>query len=208
MVKFYSCFLCLIFIEIFESMVYGIYQIWKNLNYLLGCSPAPLFLWKMKVKVTQLCPTLCDPVDYTVHGILQTRILGWVAFLFSRGSSQPRDRTQVSCITGRFFTSWATGKPKNTGVVASLFPRGSSQPRDRTRVSCIAGRFFTNWAIREALLGTPITCDVTPLGVVPQFIDNLSIKKFFSSLCFILDTFYCYVYEFTNLFFLCDQICC
>ena len=41
----------------------------------------------MKVKVAQLCPTLCDPMAYTVHGILQARILEWVAFLFSRGSS-------------------------------------------------------------------------------------------------------------------------
>ena len=45
---------------------------------------------------------------YTVHGILQARILEWVAFPFSRGSSQPRDQTRVSCIAGRFFTSWAT----------------------------------------------------------------------------------------------------
>ena len=60
------------------------------------------------MKVTQLCPALCDPMGYTVHGILQARILEWVAFPFSRGSSQPRDRTQVSCTTGRFFTSWAT----------------------------------------------------------------------------------------------------
>ena len=60
------------------------------------------------VKVTQSCQTLCDPMDYTVHGILQARILEWIAFPISRGSSQPRDRTQVSCIAGRFFTSWAT----------------------------------------------------------------------------------------------------
>ena len=59
-----------------------------------------------KVKVTQSCPTLWDPVDYTVHGILQARILERVAFSFSRGSSQPRGRTQVSCIVGGFFTSW------------------------------------------------------------------------------------------------------
>ena len=52
--------------------------------------------------------TLWDPMDYTVHGILQTRILEWVAFPFSRGSSQPRDWTQVSHIAGGFFTSWAT----------------------------------------------------------------------------------------------------
>ena len=51
---------------------------------------------------------MSDPMDYTVHGILQTRILEWVAFPFSRGSSQPRDRTHVSRIAGRFFTSWAT----------------------------------------------------------------------------------------------------
>ena len=49
--------------------------------------------------------TLCDPIGYTVRGILQTRILEWVAFPFSRGSSQPRDRTQVSHIVGSFFTS-------------------------------------------------------------------------------------------------------
>ena len=47
-------------------------------------------------------------MDYTIHGILQARILEWVAFPFSRGSSQPRDQTQVSHIAGGFFTSWAT----------------------------------------------------------------------------------------------------
>ena len=62
----------------------------------------------MKVKVTQLYPTLCDPMDYTVHGILQARMLEWAAFPFSRGSFQPRDQTQVSSIAGRFFTSWVT----------------------------------------------------------------------------------------------------
>ena len=60
---------------------------------------------------------LCDPMDYTVHGILQARILERVAFAFYRGSSQSRARTQVFCIAGGFFTSWAIqGKPKNTGV--------------------------------------------------------------------------------------------
>ena len=50
---------------------------------------------------------LCDPMDCIVHGILQVRILKWGAIPFSRGSSQPKDRTQVSHIAGRFFTSWA-----------------------------------------------------------------------------------------------------
>ena len=49
-----------------------------------------MLLMKVKVKVTQSCPTLCDPMDYTVHGILQARILEWVAFSFSRGSFQHR----------------------------------------------------------------------------------------------------------------------
>ena len=62
----------------------------------------------MKVKVTQLCLTLCDPMNYIVHGILQARIPEWVAFPFSRGSSQPWDQTQVFRIAGEFFTSWAT----------------------------------------------------------------------------------------------------
>ena len=77
---------------------------------------------KVKVKVAQSCPTLCDPMDCTVHGNLRARILERVAFSFSRGSSQPRDLTQVSHIAGKFFTSWVTGKPKNTGVGSlSLF---------------------------------------------------------------------------------------
>ena len=54
---------------------------------------------------TQSYSTLCDPMDYTVRGILQTRILEWVAFLFSRKSSQNRDRTQVSRVVGGLFTS-------------------------------------------------------------------------------------------------------
>ena len=58
----------------------------------------------------QSCLTLCDPKDCgppgsSVHGILQARVLEWVAISFSRGSSQPRDQTRVSCIAGRFFTA-------------------------------------------------------------------------------------------------------
>ena len=49
-------------------------------------------------------------MDYTVHGILQARILEWVAFPFSRESSQPRDQTQASWIAGGFFTRWATSE--------------------------------------------------------------------------------------------------
>ena len=52
-------------------------------------------------------------MDYTVYVILQARILEWVAFPFSRGSSQPRDQTQVSRIAGGFFTSWASREAQN-----------------------------------------------------------------------------------------------
>ena len=64
-----------------------------------------MFLYIVFVRVTQSCPTLCDPMKYRAHGILQARVLEWVAIPFSRGSSQPRDQTQVSHIAGRFFTS-------------------------------------------------------------------------------------------------------
>ena len=63
---------------------------------------------EVKVKVAQSCLTLCNPMDYTAHGILQARILEWVAFPFSRGSSQPRGGTQVFRTAGRFFTTLAT----------------------------------------------------------------------------------------------------
>ena len=63
---------------------------------------------KNKSEDRTVCPTLCDPMDCTVHGILQARILEWVAFPFSRASSQPRDRTQVFHVEGRLFISWAT----------------------------------------------------------------------------------------------------
>ena len=66
----------------------------------------------VKVKVAQLCPTLCNPMDYTVHGILQVRILQWVNFSLSRGSSQPRSPAlQVDSLPAE-----PQGKPKNTGI--------------------------------------------------------------------------------------------
>ena len=65
--------------------------------------------WNL-LKVIQSCPTLCYPTIYTVQRILQARIMEWVVFPFSRGSSQPRDQTQLCHIVGRFFTSCATGE--------------------------------------------------------------------------------------------------
>ena len=67
------------------------------------------FFFHVKSEVAQSCPTLCDPMDCSlpdssVHGIFQARVLEWGAISFSRGSSQPRDRTWVSHIVGRRFT--------------------------------------------------------------------------------------------------------
>ena len=85
----------------------------------LSALGSPLYLsrshsHRMKsVFITQLCATLCDskdcsPSGYSVHGILQARILEWVAIPFSRGSSWLKDWTQVSHTAGRFFIIWAT----------------------------------------------------------------------------------------------------
>ena len=94
--------------------------------------------------VAQSYPTLCDPMDYTVHGLLQARILELVAFLFSRASPQPRDQTQVSHVAGESLPAEPQGSPRILEWVAYPFSSRSSQPRNRTGVSCIAGGFFTN----------------------------------------------------------------
>ena len=83
-----------------------IYELFINFSYNL-CKK------KVKVLATSSCPTLCYSMDYSlpgssVHRILQARILQWVAIPFSRGFSQPRDWTWVSCLAGRFFLIWAT----------------------------------------------------------------------------------------------------
>ena len=83
-----------------------------------------LYIRKVKVLVTQSCPTLCDPMDCSlpgssVHGFLQARILEWVAIPFSRESSQSRNQTQVSCTAGRFFTEL----------------RGKIQPKTELRIN-------------------------------------------------------------------------
>ena len=95
-----------------------------------------------EVKVAQLCPILCNPVNHTVHGILQTRTLGWVASPFSRVSSQPRDRTQVSPIAVRFFTSSATREaPQCNGnpTVQALWEKDRTELEPHRLVSLRTG---------------------------------------------------------------------
>ena len=80
----------------------------------------------VKVLITQSCLVLFDPMDYSplgssAHGILQARILEWIAIPSSRGSSQPKDWTQVSCITAGFFTLWATQEAHRGDQVQPIF---------------------------------------------------------------------------------------
>ena len=105
--------------------------------------------------VAQSCPTLWNTMDWnppgsSVQGILQARILEWVAIPSSRGSFQSRDRTQVSHIVGRLFTVWATKEfQKKTGMGSLFLLQGKFQLRNQTRVSYIEGD-FTTWATQEA----------------------------------------------------------
>ena len=94
---------------------------WSRTAYPRSLSKKPSAEWAKEVRHlillllidTQSCPTVCDPVDCSppgssVHGILQARMLEWVAVPFCRGSSRPRDWTRACCIAGRFFTIRAT----------------------------------------------------------------------------------------------------
>ena len=94
----------------FSFQLFGMDFVWLATKVLLNQWYTAQYLRK-KVEVAQLCLTLCDLRDYTVHGILQARILEWAAFPFSRGSSGPRNRTRVFCTAGGFFTK--TGKEKD-----------------------------------------------------------------------------------------------
>ena len=110
------------------------------------------------MKVAQSCPTLCDPMDYTVHGILQVRILYWVNFLqgiFPTQGSNPglRHCRQI------LYQLNHNESPRILEWVAYPFSSGSSQPRNQTRVSCTSGGFFTNCTIRKKTISL-----ITSLG--------------------------------------------
>ena len=103
--------------------------------------------WVSLKIVAQSCPTLCDPMDgsppgSSVHGILQAKILEWVAIPFSRGSSQPRDRTWVSCITVRFFTLWDTREAPSLKTGLAQWEQGSRALFRNKRARLIGFRVF------------------------------------------------------------------
>ena len=104
-----------------------------------------------QVKIAQSCPTLCDPVDYTVRGILQARIrvcsLSLLQGIFSTQGSNP-------CLPhcGLILYQMShKGSPRMLEWVTYSFSRASSQPRNRTWVSSIVGRFFTKFSLPTEL---------------------------------------------------------
>ena len=122
--------------------------------------------------VTQSCPTLCNPMDCSPPLSEDRLLCPWgfprqeywleqVAKLSSRGSSQPRDCTQVSCIQTDSLPFDPREKPWILEWVAYPFSRGSSQPRSQTGVSCTTGGLFTSWATREAC--QPVSTRLFPL---------------------------------------------
>ena len=114
-----------------------------------------LWMWpQMGPHFAQSCLTLCNPI--TVHGILQARVLEWVAFPFSRESLLQVIFPTQGLNPGLPHCRWILyqlnhkGSPRILEWVVYPFLIISSQPRNQTKVSCIAGRFFTNWATKEA----------------------------------------------------------
>ena len=123
--------------------------------------------WKVKVLTTQLGLNLCDssPPGSSVHGIFQTIILEWIAIPISRGSSGPRDWTQISYIAGGFFTIWATWETLSTSLKAS---KGSPVSLERDRPLTLEDAYSN-------LYPAPLTCfshsshtGCSPLTILPS----------------------------------------
>ena len=111
-------FVCSLGIESFSWLSYNwhLFQVYNIMVQYLYESSESVSHWRLT-----LCnPMDCSPPGSSVHGILQARILEWVAIPFSRASSQPRNQTEVSCIADRFLTSWATREVHCTGITTVL----------------------------------------------------------------------------------------
>ena len=135
------------------ALTSGFYTIWAT-------KEAPEY--SVCVKVTQSCPTLCDCI---VHGILQARTLEWVAVPFSRGSSQPRDQTQVSCTAGKYSVWWklkgkwnweASRGSSPAHPVSIQIPKGRDLP-------CISYRSDTTLLLPEGGRFSPSLTTVQPM---------------------------------------------
>ena len=158
----------------------------KKKNFYVKLLWVKILLTKLKVKVPQSCPTLCDPTDYTVHGILQARILEWVAFPLSSRSSQPRIEPRSPALQVDSLPAESKGNPTMLKWEAYPFASRSSQFRNWTRVSCIADRLFTNWAISEAQQneksGTNTYFWKYICNIYDKNVNNSNIKNFYNSM--------------------------
>ena len=118
-----------------------------------------------KVKVAQSCLTLCDPMDYTVHGILQARIPeSGSSFPSPRGSSQPRDQTQVSCIAGGFFTNWAT-REAHSLYSSAIFQKENPWPGLIFLPSCVVWLSSPASHCEQVFTHKAVTTLCTPLEI-------------------------------------------
>ena len=130
---------------------------------------------ELLVKVTQSCLTPWDPMDCIVHGILQARILEWVAAFFSRGSSQSSDRTYISHIAVNSLSAEPQGKPQNTGVGNLSLLQGIFPTQESNR-----GLLHCRWILYQlSYQGSPVERttewkELTNLCAVP-FLKNWSI---------------------------------
>ena len=107
--------------------------------------------WKVKVKFAQSCLTLCDPVDYTVHGILQARRAEWVPFPSPGHLPNPGTEARSPTLQAESLPAEATGKLKNTRV-GNLRLRQGIFPTQELNQGLLRCRFFISWTTREALV--------------------------------------------------------
>ena len=128
------------------SIITFIYLLHLNVFFSVFCSAVVChsFMSDSMTPWTLACQTSLS------MGILQARILEWVAMPFSRWSSQPRDWTQVSRVAGGFFTIWIPWKSKNTGVGSISLFQGNFLTPELNWDTCITGGFFNSWSTWEA----------------------------------------------------------
>ena len=150
--------------------------------------------------VTQLCPTLCDPMDCSppgssVHGILQARILEWVAISFSRGSSPPRDQTQVSCVScieGGFFTTEPLGKQQSIKQEKKKKAPISPSWHSCQAVSLYtAVRIFPGFIARSGIAVGGSVCNTWTRPTIYKFSCNVSSTNIYSPKWHYKDSWWC-----------------
>ena len=126
---------------------------------MFGCESWTIKKAESESEVAQSCLTLCNPMDCSlpgcsIHGIFQAIVLEWIAISFSRGSSQPRHWTRVSCITGRCFIPWATREvlkeswvPKNWYFWTVVLEKTLESPLDCKEIQPVHPKGNQSWTL-------------------------------------------------------------